>query len=194
MGNDAEAVVEKRVSSIAPLLDTKPPRLAEVREVAAPLPRIEWMVTEGFSLSTVIPAAPLRVYRAWLDGREHGAFTGRKAEVEPGIGGAFVAGDGYIRGRTLALSGGRRIVQAWRTSDFPAASEDSVVEILLEEAPGGTKLTLHHTGLPEGQGARIRDAWIDGYFEPMKRFFSPRPRRGRAKGKEPARRRARQTR
>ncbi len=128
-------------------------------------------MSESFTVTAVIPATPLRVYQAWLDDREHGAFTGAKAEAEPGIGGAFTAWDGYIRGRTLELSEGRRILQAWRTSEFPPGSEDSLLEILLEEAPWGTRLTLRHSGIPEGQGESYESGWEDHYFEPLRRYF-----------------------
>jgi len=129
-------------------------------------------VTESFTLTTIIPATPLRVYQAWLDEREHGAFTGAKAETEPGIGGAFTAWDGYIRGRTLELSEGQRILQSWRTSEFPPGSEDSLLEVLLEESSGGTRLTLRHSGIPEGQGESYEAGWVDHYFEPLKRYFA----------------------
>ena len=45
-------------------------------------------------------------------------MTGSPAIVDPEIGGAFEAWDGYISGRTLSLEPGRRIVQSWRTSEF----------------------------------------------------------------------------
>ena len=41
------------------------------------------MATDSIRVSTVIPAHPERVYRAWLDAGEHGAFTGSKATGEP---------------------------------------------------------------------------------------------------------------
>lgn len=128
-------------------------------------------MTESFTISTFIPAAPLRVYEAWLDSREHAALTGAKAEVEPGIGGAFTAWDGYIRGRTLELAEGQRILQSWRTTEFPIGSEDSLLELVLEEASGGTRVILRHSGIPEGQGASYQSGWGDHYFEPMKRYF-----------------------
>jgi activator of HSP90 ATPase len=63
-------------------------------------------------------------------------------------------------------------VQSWRTSDFPEESEDSRLEILLEEAEGGTKLTLIHTQIPEGQGEEYRRGWEEFYFEPLSQYFS----------------------
>ena len=72
----------------------------------------------GFELSDVIPATPQAVYDAWMSSAGHTAMTGSPAMVDPHVGGAFEACDGYIVGRTLSLEPGRRIVQSWRTSEF----------------------------------------------------------------------------
>ena len=65
-----------------------------------------------------------------------------------------------------------RIVQAWRTSEFSDDSPDSQVEIQLEKATDGTKVTLIHTGIPDGQGDGYRQGWEDFYFTPMRAYFS----------------------
>ncbi|MBI4202481.1 MAG: SRPBCC domain-containing protein, partial [Chloroflexi bacterium] len=67
---------------------------------------------ESIKLSAVIPATPERIYQAWLDSREHAAFTGGAATVEAKVGGRFTAWDGYIQGTIQALEPGRRILQA----------------------------------------------------------------------------------
>jgi activator of HSP90 ATPase len=136
---------------------------------------------ESFEVSTVLPAEPEEVYRAWLDGARHTAFTGARAEVQARVGGRFTAGDGYIEGRTLAMesrgqaAGGRpafRILQSWRTTEFPAGSPDSRLEVLLEKDRGGTRITLKHSEIPAGQGAEYAQGWADHYFTPMMRYFS----------------------
>ncbi len=148
-------------------------------------------MTESFTLTALIPATPLRVYEAWLDEREHGAFTGARAQAEPGIGGAFTAWDGYIRGRNLELSEGQRILQSWRTTKFPPGSEDSLLELLLEESASGTRLVLRHSGIPEGQGDGYEQGWVEHYFEPLKRYFAARaPKAARSKPATKAKRTA----
>ena len=99
-------------------------------------------------------------------------MTGSQAEVQAGTGGAFTAWDGYISGKTLELEPHRRIVQTWRTSEFPEGSADSHVEILLEETAEGTKLTLVHTNIPDGQADGYKEGWDDFYFTPMRAYFS----------------------
>ena len=88
-------------------------------------------MTESFEVSATFPAPPRRVYQAWLSSDEHTAFTGGEAEVDPREGGKFTAWDGYIEGVTVELEPYRRIVQTWRTSDFPDGSGDSRLEVLL---------------------------------------------------------------
>ena len=127
---------------------------------------------ESFEVSAVLPASPQQLYLAWLSSDEHTAFTGGGAEVDPRVGGRFTAWDGYIEGKTLELEPHRRIVQTWRTAEFPEGSEDSRLEVRLEEADGGTKITLVHTNIPDGQGEDYRHGWLGNYFDPMQEYFS----------------------
>ena len=127
---------------------------------------------ESFTLTTILPASAKEIYNSWLSNAGHSQMTGSRAEVQSGSGGAFTAWDGYIWGRTLELETNRRIVQAWRTSEFPEGSPDSRVEILFEEDPNGTKITLTHTNIPDGQGESYKQGWDDFYSSPMRTFFS----------------------
>jgi uncharacterized protein YndB with AHSA1/START domain len=130
------------------------------------------MPTESLELSWTLPVSPGDVYRAWLDSKAHGQFTGGPAQVAPGVGGQFTAWDGYIQGTTLELESDRRIVQSWRTREFPSGSADSRIELLLEPADEGTRITLRHTEIPEGQGETYRKGWGEFYIQPMTRYFS----------------------
>jgi len=128
-----------------------------------------------FTVSATIPAKPREVYDAWLSSDSHTRMTGSAAKVTARPGAAFTAWDGYITGRNVKLAPGRRIVQAWRTTEFAAEDADSQIEVTLEPVKGGTKVTLHHTNVPEGQ-SDYRSGWRECYFEPMKKYF-----KGRAK-------------
>ncbi len=128
-------------------------------------------MTEKLRLSVTIPAEPKDVYKAWLDSKGHSEMTGSEAKVEPRINGAFTAWDGYVEGTTIELEPEQRIVQKWRTSDFPSGSEDSVVEIVLKSVDAGTKLVLIHTEIPDGQGEEYKEGWKEFYFKPMKEYF-----------------------
>ncbi len=122
----------------------------------------------GFKISAVIPASPAEIYKAWLNTKGHSAMTGSPAKVS---GKKFSAWDGYIFGQTLELEPDRRIVQAWRTTEFPDAAPDSHLEVLLAKVKGGTRITLTHTNIPDSQADSYKQGWEDFYFKPMKEYF-----------------------
>ncbi len=125
----------------------------------------------GFTISDIIPAKPEEIYQAWLNTEGHAEMTRSSANVDGKVGGKFSAWDGYIFGTTLELTPNRRIVQAWRTSEFPDNAPDSHVEVLLEEVASGTKVTVIHNDMPEDQVESYRQGWEDFYFKPMKNYF-----------------------
>ncbi|MFI5299939.1 MAG: SRPBCC domain-containing protein [Polyangiales bacterium] len=124
-------------------------------------------------LSALIAATPQDVYDAWLDSERHSKMTGGgPASVQPIVGSAFTAWDGYIRGVNEGLESGRRIVQAWRTTEFPADAPDSRVDILLEAEGAGTRVSLRHDAIPIDQVEAYRGGWEEFYFAPMRRYFA----------------------
>jgi activator of HSP90 ATPase len=131
-------------------------------------------VAFDFALTAVVPASPQEVYDAWLDSRAHSAMTGGKARVSAKPGAAFTAWDGYISGRNVTLEPGRRIMQTWRTTKFAKADPDSEIEVLLAAVEGGTRLTLHHTNVPDGHTSYRDGGWQENYFAPMKEYFAER--------------------
>jgi activator of HSP90 ATPase len=98
-------------------------------------------------------------------------MTGSAAKAKPEEGAAFSAWGRYIKGRNLTLEPGRRIVQSWRTTKFTRKDPDSQIEVLLEPVTNGTRLTLHHTNVPDGHTGYQDGGWQEHYFEPMKRYF-----------------------
>lgn len=122
-------------------------------------------------VSAVIPASPQVLYDAWLDGEGHARMTGAAATGKAEVGAPFTAWDGYISGTNLELEPGRRIVQAWRTTQFAAHEGDSRVEVVLEPVEGGTRVTVRHGDLPD-HGEQYRQGWEDHYFTPMRACFT----------------------
>jgi uncharacterized protein YndB with AHSA1/START domain len=125
----------------------------------------------SFTLTDIIPAPPAAVYDAWLDSRAHGAMTGAKASQSPRIGAKVTAWDGYISGQNLELEPGRRIVQSWRTTKFTEADPDSRIAVTLRPVPGGTRLILRHSRVPDGHTSYEDGGWQNSYFTPMKAYF-----------------------
>jgi activator of HSP90 ATPase len=132
-------------------------------------------VSESILIEALIPAKPAEVYRAWLSGPEHTEMTGSPATHAAD--GAFTAWDGYISGETIGAEASRCIVQDWRTTDFPEDAPDSRLEVTLEAEGGKTRVTLRHSEIPDGQGARYESGWKTHYFEPMAQYFASKSSR-----------------
>jgi activator of HSP90 ATPase len=126
---------------------------------------------DKLKMSVVLNSTKEILFNAWLNYEEHAAFTGAGAVVDPKVGGKFTAWDAYISGTTIKLEPFNRIVQKWRTTEFPEDAPDSLLEILFEDAPKGCRLTLVHTEIPDGDGEMYREGWEDYYFKPMKEYY-----------------------
>jgi uncharacterized protein YndB with AHSA1/START domain len=146
------------------------------------------MPTESIQVSARFPVTPDELFQAWLDSDQHSLFTGGRARIDPSVGGRFSAWADYISGRTLEIEPGRRVVQAWRTIEFPLEAPDSRLEARFESENGGTRLILVHSGIPEGQSDHYEEGWISTYFEPMQRYFRWRGASGAGRAGTTARR------
>ena len=124
------------------------------------------------TVSGEISAGPIRVFEAFLDPAGHAAMTGAASTIEAD--GSFTAWNGYIRGRTIEAESGKKIVQSWRTADFPDAAPDSVLEIEFVATSNGTRVTFRHSDIPDGQGPNYEQGWVDHYLTPMQAWFTGR--------------------
>ncbi len=118
-----------------------------------------------------IKGTPAEVYQALTDPAAHGAFTGTVATGEPIVGGTYTASSGYIHGTFEKLEQNKLIVQTWTTTEWPANTAPSRLEISLEDAGDGTELTMTHSEVPAGQAEAYRQGWIDYYWNPLRAHF-----------------------
>ena len=112
-----------------------------------------------------IAAPPEKVFRAWLDPdlicrwMSPGSIKAVKAEVDERAGGHYrvwqeqdgVPGGGFDAD-ILEIVPDRKLVFGWRfvgPERMEAPAYESLLTISLEEAPGGTDLTLDHEKLDE---------------------------------------------
>ena len=142
---------------------------------------------DSFQVEMLVAAEPQRVFSAWLDAKEHASFTGGgEAVVEPWNGGRFIAWDGYIHGILLGVDPGTRIVQTWRTSEFPPEARDSRVTVEFDAVRGGTRVRVRHSDLPSSQVKRYEKGWVEHYLKPLVRYFAKGGKQGAAKNPAPA--------
>lgn len=118
-------------------------------------------------------ATPLEVFRALTSSKIHSEVTGSPAKVNARVGGKFTAWDGYITGKNLKLVKAKRIVQEWRTTDWPDDStSSSILDISLKQTPNGTELRMKHSNIPSKKLAQdYDDGWHTSYWNPMKEYF-----------------------
>lgn len=139
------------------------------------------MALDELSLSTLVAADPDEVYATWMSAKGHAAFTGAAASIAPKVGTRHTAWEGYVHGWVLKVGPGRRATFSWRTTDFAPTDFDSVLELSIERAKGGTRVKLAHWEIPAGQGERYAIGWEEFYFDPLRRYFAARPAKAKKK-------------
>lgn len=121
-----------------------------------------------------IPAPPAAVYAALVDADKHAEFTGSPATSDPRVGGKMSAWGDYISGEYLQLDPPKRILQTWRTSEWPEGCKDSLLEITLVKSGAGTRLHMLHSKVPADQAPDYEQGWTDYYWEPLRAYFDNR--------------------
>lgn len=127
---------------------------------------------EKFKITVKLNCKAKDVFTGWLNSKVHSEFTGgAEAKISTNEGGEFSAYDGYITGTTVEIFPHKRIIQKWRTTDFDATDEDSVLELMFTQKEDHTLVSLAHSNIPDGQGDKYKKGWKDHYFTFMKKYF-----------------------
>jgi len=125
-------------------------------------------ITQKVIISKV---SPKQVYEAYVDPKKHSEFTSSEATGKPVVGGKFTAWDGYISGKFLELEEGKRVVQEWKSTDFPEDALPSRLELTFREVPKGTEIVMVHSNVPKDQEDETAEGWTEFYWEPLKQYF-----------------------
>jgi activator of HSP90 ATPase len=138
---------------------------------------------ESIHQEPVFQASRKRVYDLLLTPREFDMVVGRSdaaksmggrmqpATISPAPGGAFSLFGGYITGRQIELTVNERIVQAWRSTSWPAGAY-SIATFALIEQEDGTKIVFDHAGFPVGQAEHLAKGWHLNYWQPMTKVLA----------------------
>lgn len=129
------------------------------------------MKTKSIRQVATFKASPHEVYEALMDSKKHSQFTGSNASISRKIGGKFTVWDGDLEGTNLELIPDEKIVQSWRSNDWPEGHY-SRATFALKEVDGGTRLTFTQTGVPEQHHEDISQGWRDYYWSPMKEMLN----------------------
>src|SRR6266480_6730885 len=138
---------------------------------------------ESIHQEPVFKANPKRVYEALTDEKQFERVTllsaARQSGMAPGnkrtqigreAGGPFTLFGGHIVGRHIELVPNERIVQAWRVVDWgPGVYSMAKFELMGQDS--GARLTLDHTGFPNGQAQHLAEGWKANYWEPLQKYL-----------------------
>ncbi|HEV2281378.1 MAG TPA: SRPBCC family protein [bacterium] len=115
-------------------------------------------------------ASPRAVYEALMDSRKHAAFTGAPAKIDRRPGGRFTAYGGYLEGVTVELVPNKKIVQFWRSRNWPPFHY-STVTFALARAGDGTRLRFTQHGVPNSDYRAKSRGWVSAYWNKLKVFL-----------------------
>jgi uncharacterized protein YndB with AHSA1/START domain len=125
-------------------------------------------MSNAIKQKVILKARPAVVYRMLTNARAHAKFTGAPAKIEARAGGAFNVWGGYVLGFNVELVKNKRIVQAWRGSDWPKGAWSVVTYELRPKAGGKTEITFSQHGAPASQVPHLRKGWKSSYWDLMK--------------------------
>ncbi len=108
------------------------------------------------------------VYELLADSKKHSEVTGHKAHIGKKVGDPFSVFGGSIKGINVDLVPGRRIVQAWRNSEFPEGIFSMATFSFSPTKDGGTELVLTHRGVPKELIPKTEKRWKEAYWDKMK--------------------------
>lgn len=113
-------------------------------------------------------ASPDVVYECLADSRQHTKLTGQKAAISRKAGGPFSARNGQVTGINVDLVPGERLVQAWRSKDFPVGIFSMATFQFSRGKSGGTELILTHRGVPKDLIPKVEKDWKNIYWEKLR--------------------------
>ena len=115
----------------------------------------------------VIKGSPKVVYNILLSSKKFGEMTGgRKAKISKDEGGTASLFGGAIQARNIELVPGKRVVQAWRSADWPEG-QYSIVRFELTVDGTNTKLSFDQVGHPADAASHLERGWHEMYWNPM---------------------------
>jgi activator of HSP90 ATPase len=112
--------------------------------------------------------SPDTVYQLLVDSKKLSNLTGQKASISQKVGGEFSAQSGRVSGINVDLVPGKRLVQAWRSNEFPEGAFSMATFLLKKSKDGGTDLTLIHRGVPKELIPGVEHDWRTIYWENLR--------------------------
>jgi uncharacterized protein YndB with AHSA1/START domain len=123
------------------------------------------------TLAVDLPASAARLYRMYLDPKEHAAFTGAPVTIAARAGARFAAFRGALSGTILQLVPNRLIVQSWRSTQFAKADLDSTLVLSFWPLHRDTRIELTHVNIADSDFAGVSEGWSKYYWIPWRAYL-----------------------
>ena len=132
------------------------------------------------TMAVELPASPARLYRMYLDPKQHAAFTGAPVTIAARAGAKFEGFGGALSGTILQVVPNRLIVQSWRSTHFGRRDLDSTLVLSFSKVDGGGRIELTHVNVADVDFAGVSEGWSTYYWVPWRRYLiNPKDVRGK---------------
>jgi len=129
-------------------------------------------VPRTVSLAVDFPASAAKLYRMYLDPKQHAAFTGAPVQIAARPGAAFVAFGGALTGTILQIVPNRLIVQSWRSTHFAKQDLDSTLVLSFCSQRHGARIELTHVNVADSDFAGVSEGWSKYYWVPWRTYLT----------------------
>jgi len=124
------------------------------------------------TMAVHLPCSAARLYRMYLDPKQHAAFTGAPVKIAARAGAAFEAFGGALTGTILQVIPNRLIVQSWRSVKFPRRDLDSTLVLSFWPAKGGGIIELTHVNVADCDYTGVSEGWSRYYWIPWRQYLA----------------------
>ena len=126
----------------------------------------------NITMAVDLPASPARLYRMYLDPKQHAAFTGAPVKIAAKPGAKFEAFGGALSGTVLQVVPNRLIVQSWRSTHFGRRDLDSTLVLAFSPVKGGGRIEITHVNVAEIDFAGVSEGWSKYYWVPWRGYLT----------------------
>jgi uncharacterized protein YndB with AHSA1/START domain len=124
------------------------------------------------TMAVHLPCSAARLYRMYLDPRQHAAFTGAPVKIAARAGAKFEAFGGALTGIILQVVPNRLVVQSWRSTHFARRDLDSTLVLSFWPEKGGGRIDLTHVNVADSDYSGVSEGWSKYYWVPWRQYLT----------------------
>jgi uncharacterized protein YndB with AHSA1/START domain len=129
------------------------------------------------TMAVHLPCSAVRLYRMYLDPKQHAAFTGSPVKIAARAGAAFEAFGGALSGTILQVIPNRLIVQSWRSIQFHRRDLDSTLVLSFWPDKDGARIDLTQVNVADSDFAGVCEGWSKYYWVPWRQYLTAKKKK-----------------